>query len=186
MSTAAVAVQNIRVVDSIGLNREAQFEEIYEQYHRKVFSLCLRLLGHREEAEDVTQEVFLQVFRKLHTFRGEATFSTWLYRVTINAVLMHVRRNKKRARELPTDDGDVESIRMKPDKRRTETLMVNHLDLERAISRLSPGCRSVFVLHDVEGFEHKEIGQMLGISEGTSKSQLHDARLKLRKTLVRG
>jgi RNA polymerase sigma-70 factor (ECF subfamily) len=183
MSTASVALQEARLAAASRGTRDAQFEEIYHQYHRKVYSICLRMLGHREEAEDVTQEVFIQVFRKLHTFRGEAALSTWLHRVTVNAVLMHVRRNKKWAGELQTDDGDIESAGPKIDKRRPETIMVDHLDLERAIAQLPPGCRAVFVLHDVEGYEHREIGRMLGISEGTSKSQLHDARMKMRKFL---
>jgi len=183
MSTASVTLPDIRLAGAARLNREAQFEEVYRQYYRKVYSLCFRMLGHREEAEDVTQEVFLQVFRKLDTFRGDAALGTWLHRVTVNAVLMHLRRNKRRACELQTDDGDLESIRTRPDKRRAETIMVNHLDLEKAIAQLPPGCRAVFVLHDVEGYEHKEIGQALGISPGTSKSQLHDARLKLRRFL---
>jgi RNA polymerase sigma-70 factor (ECF subfamily) len=159
---------------------EAQFEDIYHHHHRKVYSICLRMLGTHEEAEDVTQEVFLQVFRKLHTFRGESTLGTWLHRVTVNAALMHLRRKRKWACETQTEDGDIESPRLPPRHTRSDGAAIDRLALKKAIAQLSPGCRTVFVLHDMEGYEHKEIADWLGISEGTSKSQLHDARVKLR------
>jgi RNA polymerase sigma-70 factor (ECF subfamily) len=186
MSTAAPALQDVRLAESSGTVQEARFQEIYHQYQRKVYATCRRMLSNQEEAEDVTQDVFLQVFRKLHTFRGEATLSTWLHRVTINAVLMHIRRNKKWACESPSEDGDMESIPTKPDNRRLETIRLDQIALENAIAQLPPGCRTIVVLHDVEGYEHQEISQRLGISEGTSKSQLHDARMKLRRMLVEG
>jgi RNA polymerase sigma-70 factor (ECF subfamily) len=97
---------------------------------------------------------------------------------------MHLRRGKRWACEQQTDDGDVEAAGPKPDRRRAENVMVSQLDLERAIEKISPGCRTVFILHDIDGFEHKDISRLLGISEGTSKSQLHDARMKLRKLLI--
>jgi RNA polymerase sigma-70 factor (ECF subfamily) len=141
------------------------------------------MIGSHEDAEDVTQEVFLQVHRKLHTYRGDASLSTWLHRVTVNAVLMHFRRSKKWSSETQTEDGDIEAINLPTSERKSDSLMVDRLALKKAVAHLSPGCQTIFMLHDVEGYEHKEIAQRLGISEGTSKSQLHDARLKMRKHL---
>jgi RNA polymerase sigma-70 factor (ECF subfamily) len=183
MTTAAIALQPLSLAHASDSTDEARFEEIYHQHHRKVYTLCLRMLGNHEEAEDVTQDVFLQVFRKLHTFRGEAALSTWLHRVTVNAVLMHCRRNKKRAAEEQTEDGDTDNMRPRRGERQGDAIIIDRLALEKAIVQLSPGCRIVFLLHDVEGYEHKEIADRLGISEGTSKSQLHDARRKLRNLL---
>lgn len=137
------------------------------------------------EAEDLAQEAFLQLFRKIGTFRGESAFSTWLHRLVVNVVLMHLR--KKGLQQVPLDDLDTsqeEPVRREyGDEDRRLTGSVDRVSLERAIAQLPPGYRAVFVLHDVEGYEHNEIAQIMNYSIGNSKSQLHKARLKLREWL---
>jgi len=157
----------------------AAFEQLYERHRRRVYSLCLRMVGDVTEAEDITQEVFLQVFRKIGTFRGEAALTTWFHRLAVNHVLMHWRKRGIRSEET-TEEGDVGGI-----ARPYPLSILDRIALEQAIQKLPPGYRLVFLLHDVEGYEHEEIAAMLGCSVGTSKSQLHKARLKLR-SLLRG
>lgn len=162
----------------------AAFEVLYERYHRRTYSLCLRMTNSQTEAEDLTQEVFIQLFRKIGSFRGASAFSTWLHRLTVNQVLMHFRKRSIK-NEKTTEDGELPE-KVKSDKSfQSQTPILNRMDLKKAIAELPPGYRAVFVLHDVEGFEHSEVADMLGISIGTSKSQLHKARLKLRGLLIR-
>ena len=158
------------------------FAELYQRYHRRVYTLCLRMTNNVAEAEDLTQEVFLHVYHKIGSFRGEAAMMTWLHRVTINQVLMHFRKNSVR-REQTTADGELPQVIVDGAGTPSQMLAVSQLTLERAIAQLSPGYRAVFILHDVEGYEHTEIARIRGISVGTSKSQLHKARMKLRKLL---
>lgn len=158
------------------------FGEIYRRYHRIVYSLCLRMTRNQAEAEDLTQEVFLKIFRKLASFRGEAALATWIHRVTVNGVLMHFRRVSAR-REHVTDDGTLPVERPRQGLNALTAQPAERVTLELAIARLPPGYRLVFVLHDVEGYEHEEIARLCGIAVGTSKSQLHKARLKLRRLL---
>jgi RNA polymerase sigma-70 factor (ECF subfamily) len=158
------------------------FERLYEQHHRRVYSLCLRMLGNATQAEDLTQEVFLQVFRKLKSFRGDSAFTTWLHRLTVNQVLMHFRKRGVKF-EHTSGEGDFTNVVETPLQSTRRISMVERLALEKAISELPPGYKTVFVLHDVEGYEHEEIADMLGISIGTSKSQLHKARMRLRDLL---
>ena len=160
------------------------FEELYRQHARRLFSLVMRMVGSAEDAEDLVQEVFLQAHRKLAGFRGESTLGTWLYRLTMNHCLDHLRgRQAKMSRATGSlDDEDaIEPVAPAP----MVPQAISRLDLERAIDALPPGSRAAFLLHDVEGFEHREIADILGISEGTSKSQVHKARLKLRTLLRR-
>ena len=158
------------------------FEDIYSAYHRRVYSLCLRMTRNVSEAEDLTQEVFVQLFRKLKTFRGDSAFSTWLHRMTVNAVLMHFRKPVVRL-EQTTYDGDEQHERLSGKLTARTSSVVDRISLDEALAKLSPGYRTVFILHDVEGYEHSQIGEMLGCAVGTSKSQLHKARLKLRHLL---
>jgi RNA polymerase sigma-70 factor (ECF subfamily) len=156
------------------------FEALYREHAPRLYSLARRMAGSPEEGEDLLQEIFLQAYRKLGSFKGDAAIGTWLYRLAINLCLDFVRsRRAKTGRLTETLDADtsVEPIaaRETPNAR---------IDLERAIDRLPEGCREVFVLHDVEGFEHKEVARMLGVSEGTSKSQVFKARMKLRSMLT--
>ena len=160
----------------------AAFEKLYEQHHRRVYSLCLRMLGNASQAEDMTQEAFLQVYKKIGSFRGDSAFTTWLHRLTVNQVLMHFRKRGVKL-EHTSEEGDFTNVVETPIQSTRRISMVDRLALEKAISELPPGYRTVFVLHDVEGYEHEEIANLLGVSIGTSKSQLHKARMRLRELL---
>lgn len=159
------------------------FEQLYRRHFRRVYALCLRMLGDPTLAEDLTQETFVNLFNKIGSFRGESAFTTWLHRMTVNQVLMFFRKASTR-QELTTDEGEtpVQIVRGTEDPNAMP--VVDRIALQRAIHQLPPGYRTVFVLHDVEGYDHDEIARILEVSEGTSKSQLHKARLKLR-TLLR-
>ncbi len=162
------------------------FEVLYKRHKRRVYSLCLRMVGHIETAEDLTQEFFLLLYRKISTFRGESAFSTWLHRLTVNVVLMHFRKQGVKEVSLEeTQESNEEFGCLKEITAEDENLLgsIDRVVLERAIDNLPSGYRMIFVLHDIEGYEHNEIGEMLGCSIGTSKSQLHKARLKLRDQL---
>lgn len=162
------------------------FAELYATHKRRIYSLCLRMVGNYAEAEDLTQEAFLQLHRKIASFRGESAFSTWFHRLTINVVLMQLRRkglqliSLDEAMEPTPNEGPGRSFGA------TDLLLTGAIDritLEQAIADLPAGYRLIFILHDVEGYEHNEIAAMLECSIGNSKSQLHKARLRLRETL---
>jgi RNA polymerase sigma-70 factor (ECF subfamily) len=159
------------------------FEQIYRRHFRRVYALCLRMLGDPTQAEDLTQDVFVNLFNKIGSFRGESAFTTWLHRMTVNQVLMYFRKASTRS-EHTTDEGETPIQIVRGTENPNAMPVVDRIALERAIAQLPPGYRTVFVLHDVEGYDHDEIARMLEVSEGTSKSQLHKARLKLR-TLIR-
>ena len=160
------------------------FEALYVRHYRRVYSLCLRMVANVTEAEDLTQEVFVHLFRKLGSFRGESAFTTWLHRLTVNHVLMHFRKRGVRL-EKTTEEGDVpEQVEVGSEKPQSMPV-IDRIALDKAIGQLPPGYRTVFVLHDVEGYEHAEIANMLGCSVGTSKSQLHKARMRLRELLTK-
>ena len=165
----------------------AAFEIIYQQHCRRVYGLCLRMLRDPVEAEDLVQEVFIHLFRKIHTFRGESAFPTWLHRVTANLVLMHLRRKKPVSTSVDEFTGsDEEDDRPRneigaPDPRLSG--LIDRVNLQSAIDQLPEGCREIFILYDVQGYEHNEIAEILGRSIGNSKSQLHKARKRLRKLL---
>lgn len=158
------------------------FEELYRRHHRRVYSLCFRMTGNTQESEDLAQEAFIQLFRKIGSFRGDSAFTTWLHRLTVNQVLMHFRKRSVKL-EKTTEEGEtpVEIVKGTEDPNRMP--VVDRIALDQAIAQLPPGYRTVFVLHDVEGHEHGEIARMLGVAVGTSKSQLHKARMKLRGLL---
>jgi RNA polymerase sigma-70 factor (ECF subfamily) len=162
------------------------FERLYNLHKRRVYSLCLRMVSNTAEAEDLTQEAFMQLFRKIGTFRGESAFSTWLHRLTVNIVLMHLR--KKGLDEVSLDQEPEDENQDLPKKEYGDSDLnlvgaVDRVTLEKAIADLPKGYRTIFVLHDVEGYEHNEIAAMIGCSIGNSKSQLFKARLKLRAYL---
>ena len=159
------------------------FEELYRQYAGRLYSLAFRMAGSSQEAEDLLQDVFLHAYRKLGSFRGDSSLGTWLYRLGMNQCLDYVRgRHAKMSKA--TDSLDEEGA-AEPSTRTPPTpVAVNRIDLERAIAHLPKGCRAAFLLHDVEGFEHHEVATILGVSEGTSKSQVHKARMKLRAMLT--
>jgi RNA polymerase sigma-70 factor (ECF subfamily) len=163
------------------------FKYLYDSHSRRVYRLCFRMVGNHAEAEDLTQEVFLQVFRKIQTFRGESALSTWLYRMTVNVVLM--RKRKKPVIEVPLEErGGPEDERDGAGHEIGESDpqlvgMIDRVILQGAMSQLAPGYKIIFILHDVEGFKHQEIAEILGCSAGNSKSQLNRARMKLRRLL---
>ncbi|HZP61953.1 MAG TPA: sigma-70 family RNA polymerase sigma factor [Terriglobales bacterium] len=188
--TGARKLQGDRLTEAEAIERAKQgdaeaFETLYHLHKRRVYSLCLRMTSNTAAAEDLTQEAFLQLFRKIATFRGESAFSTWLHRMSVNVVLMQLR--KKGLAVVPLEDtieSDEESPRKEPgadDVRLAGS--IDRLRLEKAIENLPPGYRAVFLLHDVQGYEHNEIAEMVGCSIGNSKSQLHKARMKLRELL---
>lgn len=158
------------------------FEEIYNRHHRRVYSLCLRMLQNTSEAEDLTQEVFIQLYRKIGSFRGDSAFTTWLHRMTVNQVLMHFRKRTVKF-EKTTEEGETPVQIVPGTENQGKMPIVDKIALENAIAQLPQGYKNVFVLHDVEGYEHEEVARILGCSVGTSKSQLHKARLKMRKLL---
>jgi RNA polymerase sigma-70 factor (ECF subfamily) len=165
------------------------FEDLYHLHKRRVYSLCLRMTSNAAEAEDLAQEAFLQLYRKIATFRGESAFSTWLHRLTVNVVLMHLR--KKGLHEISLDEALEPAHEDSPRNEIGEQDSVlegsiERVHLERAIEGLPPGYRVIFTLHDIEGYEHHEIAEMMDCSVGNSKSQLHKARMKLRDLLKAG
>lgn len=173
---------DLELAQAAGKGDMLAFEEIYQRHHRRVYSICLRMLQNASEAEDLTQDVFIQLYRKIGSFRGDSAFTTWLHRMTVNQVLMHFRKRTVKF-EKTTEEGEtpVQIVNGTEDHRRMP--IVDKIALESAIEQLPDGYRNVFVLHDVEGYEHEEVARILGCSVGTSKSQLHKARLKLRKLL---
>ena len=158
------------------------FEEIYNRHHRRVYSICLRMLQNATEAEDLTQDVFIQLHRKIGSFRGDSAFTTWLHRLTVNQVLMHFRKRNVKF-EKTTEEGETPVQIVGGTENPRKMPVVDKIAIEDAIGQLPAGYKNVFVLHDVEGYEHEEVARILGCSVGTSKSQLHKARLKLRKLL---
>jgi len=162
------------------------FAALFETHKQRVYGICLRMTNNVAEAEDLTQDAFIHVFRKLSTFRGDSALSTWLYRIAVNTVLMHFRRKSGRQVSLDQPAHEDSGLPKREYGRIDERLAgcVDRLALARAIKELPPGYRMIFLLHSVEGLEHKEIAQLLRCSVGTSKSQLHKARLKMRELLV--
>jgi len=160
------------------------FSLIYRSYSELVRRVCLRMLRDSAEAEDAAQDVFLRVFLKINTFRGESAFSSWLYRLTTNVVLMRFRKKKQNwavSGAWTTDETDPSSASGAPDVRLTGLL--SRVDIETAVDSLPPGNKAAFILHDVYGYDHKEIAERFGYSVGNSKSQVHRARRRLRKLL---
>ena len=185
-AAAPVSPAEIDAVAGAQAGDHQAFATLYSLHKRRIYSLCLRMVGNIAEAEDLTQEAFLQLHRKISTFRGDSAFSTWLHRLAINVVLMQLRKkglpliSLDEAMEPTPDEGPGRSFGT-PDLNLTGA--IDRLALERAVAKLPAGYRLIFILHDVEGFEHNEIASMLDCSIGNSKSQLHKARLKLRENL---
>jgi RNA polymerase sigma-70 factor, ECF subfamily len=166
---------------------QAAFEYLYRAHSRRVYAVCLRMVGNTTEAEDLTQESFLLLFRKIHTFRGESAFSTWLHRLVVNIVLMHLRKKSPPIVSIQaTPDPEDETVSLNVDIGEPDLLLegvVDRINLKRCIAQLPMGYRSIFVLHDIQGYQHNEIAEILGRSVGDSKSQLHKARRRLRELL---
>jgi len=163
------------------------FSELYVKHKRNVLAICIRMVRDYALAEDLTQEAFLQLHRKIASFRGESAFTTWLHRLTVNTVLMHLR---KRALAVVSLDHLMEDV---PEERAGRSFgardlmqagVADRLDIERAVDTMAPGYRSIFILHDIHGFDHGEIASMLKCTRGNTKSQLHKARRILRGALT--
>ena len=180
------APTNADLVTRAQNGEECAFETLFQQNKGRVYALCLRMIGNTADAEELTQEAFLQVFRKIQTFRGQSAFSTWLHRVAVNTVLMRLRKKRVSAVSLEESTKEEEYDEAPREFGVTDLALTGAIDrvnLKRAMSMLPIGYRQAFVLHDVEGYEHNEIATLLGCSIGNSKSQLHKARVRLRKLL---
>jgi RNA polymerase sigma-70 factor, ECF subfamily len=165
----------------------AAFEDLYRQHSRRVYGLCLRMVSDPFEAEDLAQEAFLQLFRKIHTFRGESAFSSWLHRLTANVVLMSFRKKKAHLTSLDeicrvNDDDSGQKMEIGEADLRLAG-MFDRVNLQAAIESLPEGYKRMFLLHDLHGYEHNEIAEILACSVGNSKSQVHKARKRLREVL---
>lgn len=192
MSAAAVETRSLE--PTLALVRRAQkgdteaFGTLFHTHRSRIYSLCLRMTRNVAEAEDLSQEAFLQVFRKLPTFRGDSALSTWMYRVAVNTVLMYFRKRGRPQFSIDEEPGNNDNG--KPKKRdygATDFQLsgcVDRIALARAIKELPHGYRKIFLLHEVEGYEHREIARLLRCSVGNSKSQLHKARLRMRDLLT--
>jgi RNA polymerase sigma-70 factor (ECF subfamily) len=165
---------------------EEAFAKLFQQHKSRVYSVCLLMTKDVAEAEDLTQEAFLQVFRTVGSFRGDAAFSTWLYRVAVNTVLMKLRRRKSPPTVSLDEPVNPESPSLQRDFGKNDphlSGLIDRIALRRALGDLPEGCRRIFALHEVEGYQHHEIAELLDCSIGNSKSQLHKAKLKMRDLL---
>jgi len=161
------------------------FGEIHDRHRVRVYSIALRMTGNAADAEDITQESFLRLFLRIGSFRGEAMFTTWLYRLVVNEVKMHFRYRSKRP-EVQTSDGEMPEGDMRFVRHAYSHQVIDRLAIEKAVQSLPLGYRTAFVQHDFEGYKHKESAHLLGYTDGTSKSQLHRARVRLRELLSEG
>jgi RNA polymerase sigma-70 factor (ECF subfamily) len=184
MVSSTAEAQSVESRASRASTDESAFEELYQRYCRRVYTLCVRITGNADAAEDLTQEVFLLLHRKLGSFRGESSFSTWLHRVTVNRALMYLRKSFLRYEETWDDQG-LQRIADRQARQREDVSPLDRIALEQAIRELPRGYRTVLVLHDIEGYCHDEIAALLGTSVGTTKSQLHKARMRIRHRLHR-
>jgi RNA polymerase sigma-70 factor (ECF subfamily) len=166
---------------------EGAFERLYRLHSARVYALCMRMLRNSDEAEDSTQEVFLHVFRKIQGFRGASAFSTWLHRVAVNTVLMRIRGAKlARAALVENTEASEEGGVPRREPGARDLRLEGYIDrvaIENAVKQLPPRCKRMFVLYDIQGYAHSEIAKLLGCSVGNAKSQLHKARVRLRKHL---
>lgn len=170
----------MRLVERCRLGEAGAFEELYRQHAPRIYGMACRMTGSASDGEDLLQEVFLLVHRKLGSFKGESSLGTWIYRLATNCCLDFLRSRQHRQQRTTDSLDDVLPVRGSG----SGTFKLDRLELERAILQLPAGYRAAFVLHDVEGFDHAEVAAQLGIAEGTSKSQVHKARLKLRELLM--
>ena len=158
----------------------SSFRELYRMYKDRLYSTCVRLLGNTEDAEDALQETFVKVYNNIGKFRGDSSINTWLYRIAVNTCIEHTRKWKHESHHESLDDPEIKAPSPAAKKEHIDMKLI----VEKEIEQLPEGCRTVFVLHTIEGFKHKEIAEMLDISDGTSKSQLSLAKEKLREQLM--
>lgn len=177
----SAARSDYELTQSIGSGVVSGIGDLYERHKPLVYSVCLRMTGNSSEAEDLTQEIFIQLLRKVGSFRGESQFSSWLYRFTTNHVLMHFRQATRRKERFPYLEDEFPAIHKRPVASAPQLL--DRIALDAALKKLPSGSRSIFMKFDVEGYNHEEIAGIFGCSVGNSKSQLHKARRRLRKLL---
>ena len=182
VSDVRSSLPDVELVRMAAEGDAAAFEEIHSRYRRFVYNVALRMTANEADAEDLTQESFISVLRWIDSFRGEASFTTWLYRLVVNQFKMHFRRRSKRPEEQ-TSGGEMPERASGAASRAESRQVIDRIAIEEAARKLPPGYRAAFVLHDVEGYEHEEVGRLLGWTAGTSKSQLHRARAGLRRLL---
>jgi RNA polymerase sigma-70 factor (ECF subfamily) len=178
---SAARAEDMALVERCRSGDLAAFEELYRAHAGKLFSVACRMVGNPADAEDLLQEIFLSAHRKLDGFRGDSALGTWLYRLATNHCLDHLRSRAARMNQV------TDALEDEPGQAAGRSLAeqtVTKMDLERALARLPEGCRAAFVLHDVQGLEHREVAEVLGVAEGTSKSQVHKARQRLRALLL--
>jgi RNA polymerase sigma-70 factor (ECF subfamily) len=184
--TTAQCDSDLHLIQQAQQGNSDAFGTLFHRHKARIYSVCLRMTNNTAEAEDLTQDAFLQVFRKLASFRGDSALSTWLYRIAVNTVLMHFR--KKTLRQISLDEPisqDVKTVRREYGSRDDRLVgCLDRIGLARAITELPDGYRTIFLLHEVEGYEHQEIAELLDCSVGNSKSQLHKAKLRIRELLV--
>jgi len=166
-------------------SEQQTFHELYQKYHERVYSICLRMTRNASESEDLTQDVFIQLFRTIGSFRGESAFRTWLHRLTVNRVLMHFRKRKVRP-ELTSANGELPVYIVAGTEDPKRMRIVDRILLSEVITKLPEGYRQPIILHDIQGLEHREIAERRGRSIGTSKSQLHKGRVMLRRLIGGG
>lgn len=189
ISSKTASVSEFEVIRRAQAGDSDAFADLFNRHKGRVYALCLRMTKNTAEAEDLTQEAFLHMFRRLAAFRQDSALSTWLYRVTVNTILMHFR--KKSLRQVSLDepiggeDQTPSRVREFPSADVRLAGCVDRVALDRALDELPNGSREIFVLHEVEGFQHHEIAKFLGCSVGNSKSQLHKARQRIRELLAR-
>jgi RNA polymerase sigma-70 factor (ECF subfamily) len=181
MNHIAAPQSDYELTQSIGSGVVSGIGVLYQRHRPLVFSICLRMTGNVSAAEDLTQEVFIQLLRKVGSFRGESRFSSWLYRFTTNHVLMHFRKVVRRNERFPYLED--EFVTSAGPRISIGAQLLDRIALDAAVAQLPSGCRSVFLKFEIEGYNHEEIAAIFGCSVGNSKSQLHKARRKLRKLL---
>jgi RNA polymerase sigma-70 factor (ECF subfamily) len=184
MNHIPMTESDYELTQAVGRGAISSMGDLYERHRPLVYSLCLRMTGNMSEAEDLTQEIFIQLLGKVGSFRGESRFSSWLYRFTTNHVLMYFRRTTRRRERFPYLADEIPAIQDRPVSFAPQLL--DRIALDAALAKLPSGSRSVFLKFDVEGYNHEEIAGIFGCSVGNSKSQLHKARRRLRKLLLRG
>lgn len=185
-STRRTTYSDVELVKRAQRGEPEAFADLFHAHKARIYSICLRMTNNTAQAEDLTQDAFLQVFRKLSTFKGNSALSTWLYRIAVNTVLMHFR--KKALKQISLDEPsshDATTVRREYGSRDCRLSgAVDRITLTRAIKDLPAGYRTIFLLHEVEGYEHQEIAKILDCSVGNSKSQLHKAKLRIREFLA--
>ena len=176
-------MKKVNEIQPLSEDDQQTFHELYQKYHERVYSICFRMTRNTSESEDLTQDVFIRLFQTVGSFRGESAFTTWLYRLTVNLVLMHFRKRKRRLDRID-EKGELPSYIVPGSQDPKRMRIVDHILLSEVMPKLPEGYRQAIILHDIQGLQHKEIAEAKGRSVGTSKSQLHKGRAMLRELIA--